>query len=316
MSSRLVDDGAALLCDRGYEVTRPDSGAEPPGLATPDDDADPPFGPPRETAIDPLADADPTTVLSRLWTNRNHDRATLFVVDRRDTATAVAELLAPPLGVADADEAGRRTFYDGPDRVPLAEGGYAAVPARDDVEWREVGEGERSEASGGRRRGPDGRAANEGGEGERSEPSDGRRRGQDGRAAGDGDDERADNEDGTAGGSGTESAAGGSSRLELRADGEAIGALDGVGELDHPPRAAFPYSYERDDDKRIRVRDFRGRPVETFGGVRAMREGGFAPVAAPLVPEHMLDGDVDGWWGVYVVADDALVTGAVGSAER
>lgn len=250
MSIRQVDAGASFLADRGYEVRRPDSGAEPPAVATPDDDADPPFGTARETAIDPLADADPTTVLSRLWTNRNHDRATLFVVDDTETAEAVADLLAPPLGVVSADADGRRTFFDGPDRVPLAEGGYAAVPASDEVEWREVGKGE-------------------------------------------------------------------TFQLVLRTDdGEVLGALDGVGDLDCPPRATFPYAYVRDDDKRIRVHDFHGRPVETFSGIRAMREGGFAPVAAPLVPEHMLDGDVDDWWGVLVTADDSVVTAPADSPER
>ncbi|MFC7070684.1 hypothetical protein [Halobaculum lipolyticum] len=250
MSEGLLDAGAAAMDERGYDVTRPDSGAEPPAVAVPGEDAESPFGEARETAIDPLDGADPTTVLSRLWTNRNRDRATLFVVDDRETADAVADLLAAPLGVAAADDAGRRTFFDGPDRVPLAEGGYAAVPAGDHVVWRETGEGE-------------------------------------------------------------------SFRLALETDrGEVIGALDGVGDLDCPPRATFPYGYERDEDKRIRVRDFRGRPVETFAGVKAMRAGGFAPVAAPLVPEHMLDGDVDGWWGVLVVADGSVVTAPVDSAER
>ena len=250
MSQRLLDAGARALGERGYDVTRPESGAEPPALATPGDDADPPFGEARETAIDPLADADPTTVLSRLWTNRNRGRATLFVVDDRATADAVADLLAAALLVVAADDAGRRTFFDGPDRVPLAEGGYAAVPAGDDVVWRETGEGE-------------------------------------------------------------------TFRLSLETDrGEVIGALDGVGDLDCPPRATFPFGYERDDDKRIRVRDFLGRPVETFPGVKAMRAGGFAPVAAPLVPEHMLDGPVDGRWGALVVEDGAVVSAPVDSAER
>lgn len=249
MRTRLLDVGSAVLRARGYYLSRPESGAEPPALASPDGTADVPFGPPRETAIEPLDDADPTTVLSRLWTNRDDERSTLFVVDERETADAVADLLSPPLGVVSADGVGRRTFFDGPDRVPLAEGGYAAVPAGDDVEWRETGEGE-------------------------------------------------------------------TFRLELRTDDEVIGALDGVGELDNPPRATFPYAYERDEDKRIRVVDFYGRPVETFVGVSAMREDGFAPVAAPLVPEHMLDGDIDGWWGVLVVEDETFVTGAVDSPQR
>jgi hypothetical protein len=249
MSQRLLDAGVTVLRDRGYDVTRPDSGAEPPGLAVPDADVDAPFGSARETAVDPLAEADPTTVLSRLWTNRNHDRSTLFVVDDRRVADAVASLLAPPVGVASADDAGRRSFFDGPDRVPVAEGGYAAVPAGDDVEWREVGESEEF-------------------------------------------------------------------RLELRTDDEAIGALDGVGGLAEPPRATFPYCYVRDEDKRIRVLDFQGRPVETFSGIKAMRNGGFAPVAAPLVPEHMIDGDGSGWWGTLVAGSGAVVTGRVDSAER
>lgn len=249
MTQRLLDAGAAFLRDRGYDVMQPDSGAEPPGLATPRPVAATPFGTPRETAVDPLAEADPTTVLSRLWTNRARERSTLFVVDERGVADAVAALLAPPVGVAAADDAGRRTFFDGPDRVPVAEGGFAAVPAGDDVEWREVGEGD-------------------------------------------------------------------DFRLELRTDDEVIGALDGVGGLAEPPRATFPYCYVRDEDKRIRVLDFRGRPVETFPGVKAMRRGGFAPVAAPLVPEHMLDGEVGGWWGALVVGSDTVVTGRVDSAER
>jgi len=249
MTKRLLDAGADFLRDRGYDVTRPDSGAEPPGLATPGTGATAPFGTARETAVDPLTRADPTTVLSRLWTNRNHERSTLFVVDDPDVADAVATLLAPPLGVASADDAGRRTFFDGPDRVPVVEGGFAAVPARDDVEWREVGDGD-------------------------------------------------------------------DFRLELRTDDEVIGALDGVGGLAEPPRATFPYCYVRDEDKRIRVLDFRGRPVETFPGIKAMRRGGFAPVAAPLVPEHMLDGEIDGWWGALVVGSGTVVSGRADSAER
>jgi len=226
----------------------------------PGGDADPPFGPARALGLEPLAEADPTTVLSRLWTNQEHDRGTIFLVPDSIVAEGVETVLAPPVGAATSDGDGR-VFYAGPDRVPLSEGGYAAVPTGTELEWRETAE---------------------------SFPA-----GIDDADAGTATDTDAGAETDAA-----ETASEG--RLELRADGEPLAVLSGVDELNCPPRGRFPYAYERDDDKRIRVRDYAGRPVETFGGVSAMREGGFRPVPAPLVPEHMLDGDATGWWEVVV----------------
>lgn len=254
MESDLLAAGAAYCRGRAYDVTYPESGADPPGLATPTADARPPFGPARPVALDPLRATDPTTVLSRVWTNRERGRATLFVVGDATGVDAVTDLLTPPVGVREEDADGCRAFFDGPDRVRLAEGGYAAVPAGDDVAWREVVHADPH---------PDDRVGTDG------------------------------------------------TRLELRAGEETLAVLDGVTELDRPPRESFPYAYERDDDKQIRVRDFLGRPVERFTGVKAMREGGFAPVAAPLVPEHMFDGPVADWWGVLVAGEDAVRTGGV-----
>ncbi|MFB6256720.1 MAG: hypothetical protein ABEH58_08375, partial [Haloplanus sp.] len=88
--------------------------------------------------------------------------------------------------------------------------------------------------------------------------------------------------------------------LDLRADGSVVARLDGVDGLDCPPRARFPYAYRRDGDKQIRVVDFAGRPVQRYTGIGAMRDGGFRPVPAPLVPEHMFNGAIDGWWAVLV----------------
>ncbi|ESP87248.1 hypothetical protein [Candidatus Halobonum tyrrellensis] len=248
MESDLLATGATYCRGRGYDVSYPDSGADPPGLATPTADARPPFGPARPVALDPVRGTDPTTVLSRVWTNQGRERATLFVVSEAEAAETVTELLTPPVGVRSEDARGCRVFFDGPDRVRLAEGGYAAVPAGDDVEWHEA-------------------------------PS--------------ADPESEDK------------------RLELRAGAETLSVLDGVDHLDCPPRESFPYAYERDEDKHIRVRDFLGRPVERYVGVKAMRAGGFAPVAAPLVPEHMFDGPVTDWWGVLVAGEDAVRTGGV-----
>ncbi|WP_338741876.1 hypothetical protein [Haloplanus salilacus] len=65
-------------------------------------------------------------------------------------------------------------------------------------------------------------------------------------------------------------------------------------------RGSVPYAYARDRDKQIRVVDSAGRPVQRYPGIGAMRDGGFRPVPAPLVPEHMFDGPIDGWWAVTV----------------
>lgn len=249
MTDSLLTAGVEQCRQRGYEVRQPDDSGQPPGIARPDDDTDPPFGPRRALGLEPLTDADPTTVLSRLWTNQEHDRGTVFLVPDETVAEAVRSMLSDPVGVESADDDGR-VFYTGPDRVPLAEGGYAAVPRSSDLIWRETDATVPAEMQ-----------------------SDGA-------------------------GNARENTDGG--RLELRADGETLAVLEGVGALDCPSRERFPYCYERDGDKQIRVRDFAGRPVERYTGVGAMRTDGFEPVPAPLVPEHMLDGDVTGWWGVVV----------------
>lgn len=67
-----------------------------------------------------------------------------------------------------------------------------------------------------------------------------------------------------------------------------------------PSRERFPFAYYRDDDEQMRVVDFAGRPVQRYAGIGAMRDGGFRPVPAPLVPEHVFESAVDGRWSVVV----------------
>jgi len=273
MTDALLEAGVARCRREGLTVTRPDDGAEPPGVARPADAVQSPDdartarsdGSPsvstllssgRAVAIESIRDPEPTLVLSRLWNDRNNDRAALFVAPDAETAEWIETLLTPPVGVRAADEEGRR-FYTGPDRVALSEGGYAAVPAGTTLEWRESATA----------REPIGLAVG-------------------GNADTDTDTDAATPASG--------------SWLDLHADDDVVARLDGVDALDCPTRERFPYAYRRDDDKRIRVVDFAGRPVQRYTGIGAMRDGGFQPVPAPLVPEHMFDGSIDGWWAVLV----------------
>lgn len=261
MTDRLLAAGLARCRDHGLAVSQPDDGGEPPGIARPagHHSTTPPtvagVVADRAIAVEPIREADPTTVLSRLWNDRNNDRLALFVTADERTAEAVESLLTAPVGVQSADEEGR-VFYNGPDRIPVAEGGYAAVPAGTSVRWRESA-------------------------GPLPEPA--------GLVAADAEDSPAPSDhDGV--------------WLTLLADDDPLVRLDGLDALASPPRERFPYAYQRDRDKQIRVVDFAGRPVERYTGIRAMRNGGFQPVPAPLVPDHMFDEPIDGRWSV-VVAD-------------
>lgn len=290
MTDTLLSTGIDRCRRAGAAVTRSEAAAEPPAVArptsgsattdVPQGDGESPTagvavdsaattpealltaGP--TVAIEPLRETDPTTVLSRVWNNRTNDRATLFVVPSRDAAATVEELLSPPAGIAAADDDGRR-FHTGPDRIPLDEGGYAAVPTGDPLVWRES------------------QTAAEDFSPALSVSEDGSR----------------SPEEPTAMGGSTSDAP----WLELRAGETVLARLDGVDALACPPRARFPYAYHRDQDKQIRVLDFAGRPVQRYTGIAAMRRGGFRPVPAPLVPEHMFDEPTTGWWAVLLATE-------------
>jgi len=80
-------------------------------------------------------------------------------------------------------------------------------------------------------------------------------------------------------------------RFVLYADGDPVAAFDDLDGLACPSRSAFPYAYRRDEDGRFRVRNLEtGRTAGRFGSVGAMRANAYQPVAAPVVPERILDG--------------------------
>jgi hypothetical protein len=118
---RLTDAAAARLAADGYEVAHPETRAEPPAVATrPGDDA--------PLAVEPLTpdDATATVIASRLAHALDRERRVCFVVDDPEVAEAVRSLLSDPPLLVD-ERAGRRTFHAGPDRIPVAGGGYACV---------------------------------------------------------------------------------------------------------------------------------------------------------------------------------------------
>ena len=94
--------------------------------------------------------------------------------------------------------------------------------------------------------------------------------------------------------------------LLLEADGETLAALESVEALTcpGPDPEAFPFRYERGEDKRFHVYD-RDREVGTFTGVTAMESRGFRPLDMPLVPEHHLreNAGLARRWTVAVVDD-------------
>ncbi|MDB2281963.1 hypothetical protein [Halorubrum ezzemoulense] len=117
----LTDAAVERLAAAGFEVDRPETGAEPPAVATRGDD---------RLAVEPLAadDATPIVIASRLGHALDRGRRALFVARDADTAAAVRDLLADPPLLAERTD-GRRTFHLGPDRVPVSGGGYACVRA-------------------------------------------------------------------------------------------------------------------------------------------------------------------------------------------
>ncbi|TKX74556.1 hypothetical protein EXE46_08440 [Halorubrum sp. GN11_10-6_MGM] len=243
----LTDAAVARLAADGFEVVRPESAAEPPAVATRGDD---------RVSVEPLAadDATPTVIVSRLGHALARDRRALFVTRDDATATAVRDLLADPPLLADRRD-GRRTFHLGPDRIPVAGGGYACVRADGlgdpTFAWRETDTPA----------GPIGADSDSG--------ADAAAVGDDGRPA--------------------------VPRLVCEVDGTPVAVLAGVDGLRTPPDEAFPFAYRRDPtDKRFRVRrGDDGAVVETIGGFAALRDAGYVPVPMPLVPEHALGRDVD-----------------------
>ena len=239
---RLTEAAASRLADDGHEVARPATSAEPPAVATRGDD-EPPL------AVEPLTpdDATATVVASRLAHALDRGRRVCFVVDDDAAADAVRSLLAdPPLLVAERD--GRRTFHAGPDRIPLAGGGYACVRfdglGEPSFAWRET-----DTPAGPVPAGPGVDAADTDGAGRPSVPR--LVCEVDGRVAA--------------------VVAGVESLREPPAEA-----------------FPFGYSRHADDKRfRVR-RGADGAVVESAGGFAPMRAAGYVPIPMPLVPEHVL----------------------------
>ena len=281
---RLTDAAASRLAADGFEITRPETSAEPPAVAVKEsrDDA---ANWETETvlsagtfSIEPLAASDvtPTTVVSRIAHALERDRRALFVVPEASAAATLESILRdPPLLVSESD--GYGTFHTGPDRIPVDTtrlksdtGGYACIRVDD----------------------PDGRA------------SPGRVGSVGGRG---GDTTFRWRETGTP--VGQVPAVGGVDAAAVDDDGSPVvprlvcevadrirAVLAGVESLRTPPSTAFPYFYRRDPtDKRFRVRrGDDGTVVESVSGFSAMRAAGFAPVPMPLVPEHAIGPGIGG----------------------
>lgn len=133
----LLERGVGACEERGYTVVRSDSGRDPPALAEPTGGTTV-FATDRPVAVEPLeaGAVTPTTLVSRLWDDVDRGREALFVVPSSVVDDALEVLEDPPFLAARSSE-GHRTFYAGPDRVPLAEGGFALARPAGAYEWAE-----------------------------------------------------------------------------------------------------------------------------------------------------------------------------------
>lgn len=141
-----TDAVLADLIDRGYRLDRPEGWNTPAAVATPDSETTPITTAPGETgeaplAVEPLASADPLTLVARLADAADAGRRVLFVADRESASEAV-ETLADPFLLRAETDAGR-AFYTIPDRILLTDDSYACVRTDDALAWRE----ERAEGS-------------------------------------------------------------------------------------------------------------------------------------------------------------------------
>jgi len=133
---RVTDAAVDRLAADGFRIDRPRTRAEPPALATRTDET---------LAVEPLAPADatPTVIVSRLAHALGRGRSVLFVVGDSETGSVARRLLDDPPLLADRRTDGLRTFHSGPDRIPVAAGGYACVrfegPSDPAFVWRETG---------------------------------------------------------------------------------------------------------------------------------------------------------------------------------
>ncbi|WP_435360912.1 hypothetical protein [Haloarchaeobius sp. DFWS5] len=241
--------GAAVLRRAGYEV--PGGGGRTVGERPNDTDAL--LREDTSIVVESVAagSVDAETLVPRLANALAREQSVLFVVPSEAAVGSALHVLDAPYCVAQETETRCRTFFNGPDRVPLENGRYALAQAGEYV-WREV-DPEEAEL--------DGRT--------------------------------------------------GSDRKEvvLTGDGERIAVFADVDALSCPRADAFPFSYERGEDKQFHVYRRDGSEVGLFGSIRAMRENGFTPVPMPLVPEHVFErGSLAGSWAVVALDSFTLHT--------
>jgi hypothetical protein len=135
-----TDAVLADLTDRGYRLDHPEGWNTPTAVATPEPDTTPVTPAPGGTgeaplAVEPLASADPLTLVARLADAADAGRRVLFVADRETAREATATLADPFLLRAETDVG--RQFYSIPDRILLTDDSYACVRTDDALAWRE-----------------------------------------------------------------------------------------------------------------------------------------------------------------------------------
>lgn len=252
-----LDRVRAALRERGYTVATPEDRAAPAAVATPGPTASPPGDVDGGLALEPLA--------TRSRVRRSRDAATPAVDPTRvvDAVAAAVERDLTCVFVVDARAAaGVREVLTDPPGVHAADADgcrtFYDVPDR-----LSTGEGLAC-------------VRTDDPPVWREEPATG------GVTGGEGDDEsrtgldRADGTDRPI-------------RLVLAADGEVHAAFDDYTALACPTAEAFPYTYRREADKRVHVRNRDGREVGVYPSIRAMKADAYRPVADPLVPEVHLD---------------------------
>ncbi|WP_435363097.1 hypothetical protein [Haloarchaeobius sp. DYHT-AS-18] len=129
------DHGAAVLSRAGYAV---DSG-DGPTLGTPQSDSTQFFRTDRPVVVESLAPEEVTaeTLVPRFANALAREQNVLFVVPSEPTVGAALHVLDAPYCVAAETDTRCRTFFNGPDRVPLSNGRYALAQAGEYV-WREL----------------------------------------------------------------------------------------------------------------------------------------------------------------------------------
>ncbi|MFC5366497.1 hypothetical protein [Salinirubrum litoreum] len=135
-----TDAVVADLANRGYRLDHPEGWNTPAAVATPEGETTPVTTAPGETteaplAVEPLASADPLTLVARLADAADAGRRVLFVADP-ETASEVVETLGDPFLLRADTDAGRQ-FYTIPDRILLTDDSYACVRTDADLAWRE-----------------------------------------------------------------------------------------------------------------------------------------------------------------------------------